>query len=72
MPLEKTLLFSTGATVEVQWEDMGHWMNRVIAEANGKDHRGHSYSIWVMKTGRLITHNTKPRQHHHITRTVLA
>ena len=34
-------------------------MYRVTVEANGSDHRGHSYNVLVMKTGRLITCNTK-------------
>ena len=32
---------------------------RVILEPNESDHRGHSYTIQVTKTKRLIMHNTK-------------
>ena len=34
-------------------------MHSVITEPNNSDHKGHSYTIWVTKTGRLIMKNLK-------------
>ena len=34
-------------------------MHGVMEEANGSDHSRCLYIVWVMKTGRLSTHNTK-------------
>ena len=42
----------------VQWED-GDCGHTVIVEPNSSDHKGHSYTIWVMKTDWLIICTTK-------------
>ena len=46
----------------VQWEDGGPWRHGVIVEMNSINHRGHSYTVWVKKTRRLIMHNMKQIQ----------
>ena len=53
------LFFSVGSTVPVQCKDCGLWINRVIKEVNGNNHRGWSYIIHVTKIGRLITQNMR-------------
>ena len=53
------LSFSVGSTGAMQCEDGGPWIHGVIEEANNNGHIGRSYIITVMKTGRVITQNTR-------------
>ena len=48
-----------GATVAVQWEDRGLWTHGVTVKPNNDDHRGYSYIMQVMKTGRLTMLNLR-------------
>ena len=50
---------SAGSTFVVQQEDWELWTHGVRAELHRCDHRGHSYTMWVTKMGRLITCNMK-------------
>ena len=52
-------VFSPRPTEAVQWEDTGPWMHRGIDEANDSDNKEQLFMIWVTKTDRLITQNTK-------------
>ena len=56
---KKPSVFITGATVIVQQEDLGPWTHGVIVKPNNCDHRGCTYIIWVMNTGRNIMQNLK-------------
>ena len=57
---KKNPVFSIGSTAEaVQWKHGESWMHGVTVKPNRSDNRGCSYTIWVTKTGRIITCNTK-------------
>ena len=47
--LKNPSVFSAESTVVIQWR----------MEDHGSDHRESTYTTWVTKTGRIITHNIK-------------
>ena len=55
----KTILFLHERYSRCTTGRWGLWIHGVIVEGNSSDHRGHSYNIWITKTGRLITCKTK-------------
>ena len=48
-----------GSPAAAQCEDRGLWTHATIIEKGDHNHNDQSYSVQVMKTGQLITRNSK-------------